>query len=118
MNRKEFLEYLSQHFPPTLRTVTLKDLERWEDFGVLCPRPEYYHEDIRKVMGLLRMEEQLQKQALKQGVEPQKPPLSSSPAGNIYQVLSFLTEGTSEDEVKNPTASWGVSSGEFYEINT
>ena len=42
MNRKEFLEYLSQHFPPTLRTVTLKDLERWEDFGVLCPRPEYY----------------------------------------------------------------------------
>lgn len=100
MNRKEFLEYLSQHLPSTLRKVTLEDLKRWEDFGVLCPRPEYYREDIRKVVGLVQMEEQSQKQALKQGIEPQKRPLTYSPSGTIYQVLSFLAEGTSEAEMK------------------
>ena len=31
---------------------------------------------------------------------PQKPPLTYSPSGTIYQVLSFLTEGTSEAEMK------------------
>ena len=100
MKRKEFLEYLSQHLPPTLRKVTLEDLKRWENFRVLCPRPEYYCEDIHKVVGLLQMEEQSQKQALKQGNELQKPLFTYSPSGTIYQVLSFLTEGTSEAEMK------------------
>lgn len=98
MNRNEFLQYLSQHLPPTLRKVTLEDLKRWEDVGVLSP--EYYHEDIRTVVGLVQVEEQSQKQALKQGIEPQKRPLTYSPSGTIYQVLSFLTEGTSEAEMK------------------
>jgi len=31
---------------------------------------------------------------------PQKPPLTYSPSGTIYQVLSFLTGGTSEAEMK------------------
>ena len=54
MNRNEFLEYLSQHLPPTLGKVTPEHLKRWEDFGVLCPRPEYYLEDIHIVMGLCK----------------------------------------------------------------
>lgn len=100
MNREEFLEYLSQHLPPTLGRVTPEELKKWEDFGVLCPHPEYYSQDIHKVVGLMKMERSLQKQAPSQGIEPQKPPLTYSPSETIYQVLSFLTEGTGEAEMK------------------
>jgi len=100
MNQKEFLEYLSQHLPPTLGRVRPEDLKKWEDFGILCPHPEYYLQDIHKVMGLMKMGQSLEKQAPAQGIEPQKPPLTYSPSGTIYQVLSFLTEGTSEAEMK------------------
>lgn len=96
MNRKEFVDYLNQHLPPTLGKVTLEDLKRWEDFGILRPRPEYNREDIHIVMGLV----QLQKQALNQGIKPQKPTLPYAAPGTIYQVLSFLTEATSEAEAK------------------
>ena len=79
MNQKEFLEYLSQHLPPTLGRVTPEDLKKWEGFEVLCPHPEYYSQDIHKVMGLMKMEQSLQKQAPAQGIEPQKPLLTYSP---------------------------------------
>ncbi len=100
MNEKEFLEYLSQHLPPSLRKVMPEDLKKWEDLGVLCPHPEYYSQDIHKVVGLMKMEQSLQKQASAQGIELQKPPLTYSPSGTIYQVLSFLTKDTSEAQMK------------------
>ncbi len=70
MNQKEFLEYLSQHLPPTLGKVMPEHLKRWADFGVLCPHPEYYSQDIHKIVGLMKMERSLQKQAPAQGIEP------------------------------------------------
>jgi len=100
MNQKEFLGYLSQHLPATLGKVMPAHLKRWEDFGVLRPHPEYYSQDIHVVMGLMKMEQESQKSALSQGIEPQKPTLSHSVSGTIYQVLSFLGEVTSEAEMK------------------
>jgi len=100
MNQKEFLEYLSQHLPPALGKVTPEHLKGWEDFGVLRPHPEYYSQDIHVVMGLMKMEQESQKSALSQGIELQKPTLSHSVSGTIYQVLSFLGEVTSEAEMK------------------
>jgi hypothetical protein len=100
MNQKEFFEYANRHLPPTLGKVTLEGLKRYDDFGVLRPHPEYYARDLHILMGLMKMEQSFQKQALKQGIELGKPTLPYPASGTIYQVLSFLREATSEAEMK------------------
>jgi len=100
MNQKEFLGYLSQHLPATLGKVTPEHLKRWEDLGALRPHPQYYLDDVHMVMALMKMEQESQKSALSQGIEPQKPTLSHSVSGTIYQVLSFLGEVTNKAEMK------------------
>lgn len=102
MNQKEFIEYSNLHLPPNLRKLTSEDLKKWEDVNVLRPHPGsgYCMDDIHTVIGLQQVEEQAQKQALKQGIESQKPTVPYPTSGTIYQVLSFLGEVTTEAEMK------------------
>lgn len=100
MNQKDFVAYVNGHLPPTFEKVTDEHLKRWEGFGVLRAQPEYYPQDFHTVMGLMKMEQESPKEAVKQGSEPQKPTLPYPTSGTIYQVLSFLSEGASQAAMK------------------
>jgi hypothetical protein len=100
MNEKEFLQYLATHLSPTFRKVTPEDLKRWADLGVLRPHPEFYPPDVHMVIGLMKMEQGLSKQTPEQAARQQKPKLLYPASATISQVLSFLTEATTEAEIR------------------
>jgi hypothetical protein len=100
MNREEFVEYVNQHLPPAFAEVTPEDLRRWEKFGVLRPDPDYYPYHYHTVVGLVKMEQELKERSPRHAIEEGSHVLPSPTLGAIYQVLSFLTGGGTEDEAK------------------